>query len=105
MSMAEFLDAQCDLCPVRVVACHSGKSDLQPNELRPVRIPLFVEPVGIDQSRGVVVRIGEDRPQKGGISGDVEHLSHSTLWWASTRSLLTGWQSAEPSEISIPCPP
>src|SRR5262249_59416075 len=38
--------------------------DLEADERGPVRLAVFVQPVGVDQPRGVVVRVVQDRPQQ-----------------------------------------
>jgi len=49
-----------------------GQCNLHPDELRPLTLASLVEPVGIDQPWGVIVRVGANRSQE---SGFVTHAA------------------------------
>ena len=51
--------------PQRVVLRQSGQFHLRADERRPLRPADVFEGVGVDQPRGVVVRVVEDRPEQG----------------------------------------
>src|SRR5262249_49360178 len=48
-----------------IALAHPRQGDLHADELCPVGVPLLVEPVGVRQARGVVVRGGDDGVEVG----------------------------------------
>src|SRR5262245_65998262 len=90
MCPAEVFGPRLEIGVVRVQGKKAMKPHLQANELRPVSIAVLVEPVGINEPRGVVVGRIEDGAEKGRVGGGVEHQWYSTTAnnpLASTRRL------------------
>src|SRR5262249_25511510 len=57
------------LAALLVPAGQACRSALKPNELGAVGVAVFLKPVGVDESRSVLVGVGANRPEESGFVG------------------------------------
>src|SRR5579884_934717 len=103
MFAEQFLFALLQRPAARIFIAELGKAALNADELA-TRIIVFVEPVGVDQSRRIVVGMRQNVVQKSVLDAHTYHVSSAEIWIISTPFILQR-NEGMPSSVPVPSRP